>query len=120
MALLAGVGAFHAYSPLLAVVVLSGILKAAFSAVTIASMIATVRGTATILTHARRAGCAAASRVDAIKENCFRVMERIFQRASAILRLPAHIVRPRWISAFTLDTRRLAVEANQDQLRYVA
>jgi hypothetical protein len=57
MVALAGVGAFHAYSPLLAVMFLSGTLKVAYSAVTIALIVAAVRGSVSLAANVRRAGC---------------------------------------------------------------
>src|SRR5262249_52545531 len=58
MMAVAAIGVFHAYSPLLAVVVLSGTLKAVVSAVTIAWMMAAVRGTVTLGADVRRVGWA--------------------------------------------------------------
>jgi hypothetical protein len=91
MVAVAGVGAFHAYSPLLAIVVLSGTLKAAYSAVTIALMIAAVRGSVTMAGNVGRFGCAVVRCSDATRQKCFRSIVLIVQRASLIRRQPAPI-----------------------------
>jgi hypothetical protein len=49
-----GVGAFHSYRPLSAVVVLHGTLQAAYSAVIIALIFAAVRGSVSLATNVRR------------------------------------------------------------------
>jgi hypothetical protein len=97
MVAVAGVGVFHAYSPLLAVVVLSGTLKAAYSAAIIALMIAAVRGTVTMDANVRRVGYALVRCADATKQKCFRSTVLIFQRTSLIRRAPALKVCQRMI-----------------------
>jgi hypothetical protein len=71
MVALAGVGAFHAYSPLLAVMVLSGTLKVAYSAVTIALIVAAVRGSVSLAANVRRAGCEIIRRADTTMQKYF-------------------------------------------------
>lgn len=64
----AGVGAIHAYSPLLAVAIILGTLKAGYSAATIALMVAAVRGSAKIVANVRQAGGAVARRGTATRQ----------------------------------------------------
>jgi hypothetical protein len=71
MVALAGVGAFHAYSPLLAVMVLSGTLKVAYSAVTIALIVTAVRGSVSLAANVRRAGCEIIRRADTTTQKYF-------------------------------------------------
>ena len=71
MVALAGVGAFHAYSPLLAVMVLAGTLKVAYSAVTIALIVAAVRGSVSLAANVRRAGCEIIRRADTTVQKYF-------------------------------------------------
>ena len=58
MVAIAGVGTLHAFNSLFAVAILLGTLKAAYSAVQIALMIAAVRGALKLAANVRRAGCA--------------------------------------------------------------
>jgi hypothetical protein len=71
MVALAGVGAFHAYSPLLAVMVLSGTLKVAYSAITIALIVAAVRGSVSLAANMRRAGCEIKRRAETTMQRYF-------------------------------------------------
>ena len=68
MVAVAGVGTLHAFSSLFAVAILSGTLKAAYSAVQIALMIAAVRGAVKMAANVRRAGCAVIRHADATKQ----------------------------------------------------
>jgi hypothetical protein len=68
MVAVAGVGTLHAFSSLFAVAILLGTLKAAYSAVQIALMIAAVRGAIKMATNVRRAGCAVIRHADATKQ----------------------------------------------------
>jgi len=68
MVAVAGVGTLHAFRSLFAIAFLSGTLKAAYSAVQIALMIAAVRGAVEVAANVRRAGCAVVSRADATKQ----------------------------------------------------
>jgi hypothetical protein len=67
MLAVAGVGTL-AFSSLFAVAILSGTLKAAYSAVQIALMIAAVRGAVKMAANVRRAGCAVIRHADATKQ----------------------------------------------------
>ena len=67
MVAVAGVGTLHAFSSLFAVAILSGTLKATYSAVQIALMIAAVRGAVKMAANVRRAGCAVIRHADATK-----------------------------------------------------
>jgi hypothetical protein len=64
----AGVGTLHAFTSLLAVAILSGTLKAAYSAVQIALMIAAVRGAVKMAANVRRAGFAVMRHANATKQ----------------------------------------------------
>jgi hypothetical protein len=64
----AGVGTLHAFSSLLGVAILSGTLKAAYSAVQIALMIAAVRGAVKMAANVRRAGFAVIRHANATKQ----------------------------------------------------
>jgi hypothetical protein len=68
MVAVAGVGTLHAFSSLVAVAILSGTLKAAYSAVQIALMIAAVRGAVKMAANVKRAGCAVIRHADATKQ----------------------------------------------------
>jgi len=68
MVAVAGVGTLHAFNSLFAVAILLGTLKAAYSAVQIALMIAAVRGAVKMAANVRRAGCAVIRHVDATKQ----------------------------------------------------
>ena len=68
MVAVAGVGTLHAFSSLFAVAILSGTLKAAYSAVQIALMIGAVRGAVKMAANVRRAGCAVIRHADATKQ----------------------------------------------------
>ena len=68
MVAVAGVGTLHAFSSLVAVAILSGTLKATYSAVQIALMIAAVRGAVKMAANVRRAGCAVIRHADATKQ----------------------------------------------------
>jgi hypothetical protein len=67
MVAVAGLGTLHAFSSLFAVAILSGTLKATYSAVQIALMIAAVRGTVKMAANVRRAGCVVIGHGDATK-----------------------------------------------------
>jgi hypothetical protein len=71
MVTMLGVGAFHSYTPLSAVIVLSGTLQAAYSAVMIALIVAAVRGSVSLAANATRAGRGAARHADTIKQKNF-------------------------------------------------
>ena len=73
MVAMLGVGALHSYTPLSAVIVLSGTLQAAYSAVVIALIIAAVRGSISLAADVRRAGCGAVRHADTIKQKYFRL-----------------------------------------------
>jgi hypothetical protein len=68
MVAVAGVGTLHAFNSLFAVAILLGTLKAAYSAVQIALMIAAVRGAVKMASNVRRAGCAVIRHADATKQ----------------------------------------------------
>ena len=68
MVAVAGVGTLHAFNSLFAIAILSGTLKAAYSAVQIALMIAAVRGAVKLAANVRRAGCAVIRHADATKQ----------------------------------------------------
>jgi hypothetical protein len=68
MVAVAALGTLHAFSSLFAVAVVSGTLKAAYSAVQIALMIAAVRGTVKMTANVRRAGRAIVRHSDATKQ----------------------------------------------------
>jgi hypothetical protein len=71
MVAMLGVGAFHLYTPLSAVIVLSGTLQAAYSAVMIALIVAAVRGSVSLAADARQAGCGAVRHADTIRQKYF-------------------------------------------------
>jgi hypothetical protein len=71
MVALAGIGAFHAYSPLLAFMALLGTLKVAYSTVTIALIVAAVRGSVSLAANMRRAGCEIIRRADTTMQKYF-------------------------------------------------
>jgi hypothetical protein len=62
------IGNLHAFSSLVAVAILSGTVKAAYSAVQIALMIAAVRGAIKTAAKVRRAGRAVIRHADATKQ----------------------------------------------------
>jgi hypothetical protein len=68
MVAVAALGTLHAFSLLFAVAIVSGTLKAAYSAVQIALMIAAVRGTVKMAANVRRAGRAVIRHGDATKQ----------------------------------------------------
>jgi hypothetical protein len=71
MVAMLGVGAFHSYTPLSAVIVLSGTLQAAYSAIMIALIIAAVRGSVSLAANVKRARCGAIRHADTIKQKYF-------------------------------------------------
>jgi hypothetical protein len=82
-----GVGAFHSYRPLSAVVALSGTLQAAYSAVIVALLIAAVRGSVSLAVIARRAGCGVVRRADATKQNYLCLsLPSLFRRRALIIK----------------------------------
>jgi hypothetical protein len=125
MVALAGVGAFHAYSPLLAVMVLSGTLKVAYSAVTIALIVAAVRGSVSLAANVRRAGCEIIRRADTTIQKYFRpgpgsnfrTIVLAVERAGLFRLLPAHVTSDNYGSC--VRTMRLEVAAGEDG-RHVA
>jgi hypothetical protein len=71
MVAMLGVGALHSYTPLSAVIALSGTLQAAYSAAMIALIVAAVRGSVRLAANVRRAGCGAVRHADTIKQKYF-------------------------------------------------
>jgi hypothetical protein len=57
VAAIIGIGAFHFYRPVSAVVFLSGAVQAAYSAALVALIIAAVRGSVSVAANVRKAGC---------------------------------------------------------------
>jgi hypothetical protein len=73
MVTMLGVGAFHYYTPLSPVTIVSGTLQAAYSAVVIALIIAAVRGSISLAANVKRAGRGAIRHADRIKQKYFRL-----------------------------------------------
>jgi hypothetical protein len=89
MVVMLGVGAFHSYTPLSAIIVLSGTLQAAYSAVMIALIIAAVRGSVSLAANARRAACGAIRHADTIKQKYFCLsLPSFFRRMVLTVSLP--------------------------------
>jgi hypothetical protein len=78
-AMMAGaiVGALDTSGPLLGVAIIWGTLKAGYSAVVIASVIAAVRGSVKIITHMRQAGSAVATGANATRQKVVAVSSRL-------------------------------------------
>jgi hypothetical protein len=82
------VGILHAFSPLFAVAALVGTLKAAYSAVQIALMIAAVRGSIGTAANLRRTGWAAIKHADATKQKLISAIGQLSLPARLRLRGP--------------------------------
>jgi hypothetical protein len=90
-AMVAVAGALHAFSSLFAIAFLSGILKAAYSAVQIALMIAAVRGAVEVAANVRRASCAVIRHADATKQKLISPKKaEYWPRSRSVVR------NPRW------------------------
>jgi hypothetical protein len=85
MVAVVAVGILHAFSSLFAVAILLGTLKAAYSAVQIALMIAAVRGSINTAAQLRRAGWAVIRHADATKQ---KLISATGQLSPTRLRLP--------------------------------
>jgi hypothetical protein len=84
MVAVAGVGTLHAFSSLFAVAILLGTVKAAYSAVQIALMIAAVRGAIQTVAKLRRTGWTVIRHADATKQ---KLISAVGQPSPARLRL---------------------------------
>jgi hypothetical protein len=84
MVAVAGVGTLHAFSSLFAVAILSGTLKAAYSTIQIALMIAAVRGAVKMAANVKRAGCAVVRHADATKQKLISASGHLLDRPSCM------------------------------------
>jgi len=85
MVAVGGLGTLYAFSSLFAVTIVSGTLKAAYSAVQIALMIAAARGTVKMAANVRRAGCAVIGHGDATKQKLISARGQLNAGASPAL-----------------------------------
>jgi hypothetical protein len=104
MVAVAGVGTLHAFCSLFAIAILSGTLKAAYSAVQIAFMIAAVRGAVEVAANVRRAGCAVVRHADVTKQKLISPKKaEYWPRSRSVVR------NPRWSWGQRGAPHRLAV-----------
>jgi hypothetical protein len=102
-------GAFDASSPLSGVAIIWGTLKAGYSAATIASIIAAVRGSVKIVVHVRQAGSAIATGANATRQTM--ATARRWLTASAVTwRTQQEVFRARVVGPPTQETPRVTVQ----------